>query len=76
MDADQRANLHKHFVAAAIVNSAPVIAVYASCEWDELHDDGKVWIAEIVHQARAEAAATISRLSARVAELELAAAVR
>lgn len=43
--------------AAAIVNSFPVLAVYASCEWDELYDDGKLWLAAIVQEARARAAA-------------------
>lgn len=38
-------------LAAAIVNSKPVLGVFAACEWDELSDDGKLWIAEIVAEA-------------------------
>jgi hypothetical protein len=71
MDVDQRTLLEKLAVAAGIVDSAPVLRVYAACEWDCLNDDGKLWLAEIVHQARAEAAAAIATLSARVSELEL-----
>ncbi len=37
--------------AAAIVDSAPVIRTFAASEWDELHDDGKLWIAAIVQEA-------------------------
>lgn len=37
--------------AAAIVGSHPVISAYASCEWDELHEDGQAWIAAIVREA-------------------------
>jgi hypothetical protein len=37
--------------AEAIVNSEPVISTFAACEWDDLQDDGKVWVAEIVRQA-------------------------
>lgn len=41
------------FVAAkAIVNSEPVLSVYAACEWEELSDDGKQWIAAIVAAAQ------------------------
>jgi hypothetical protein len=39
-------------LAQDIVDSDPVIRVYASCEWRELSDDGKVWIAAIVAEAR------------------------
>lgn len=38
--------------AACIINSKPVSSVYASCEWDELSEDGKVWIMAIVAQAQ------------------------
>jgi hypothetical protein len=38
-------------LAEAIVDSDPVIGVYAACEWDCLSDDGKVWIAAIVAEA-------------------------
>lgn len=44
--------------AEAIVESDPVIRVYASCEWDCLHDDGKVWVAAIVQEAMAQALET------------------
>lgn len=37
--------------AQAIVDNQPVIGVYGACEWDELHDDGKVWIATIIREA-------------------------
>lgn len=39
-------------LAQEIVDSEPVIGVYAACEWDELHDDGKLWISAIVAEAR------------------------
>lgn len=42
--------------AEAITNSDPVIRIFAACEWDELHDDGKVWIAAIVRETLAQAA--------------------
>lgn len=38
-------------LAEIIVNSEPVITTYAACEWDELSEDGKLWVAEIVRQA-------------------------
>ena len=44
-------------LAEEIVNSAPVLAVYAACEWDELDDDGKDWIAAIVAEAQRRVAA-------------------
>jgi hypothetical protein len=37
--------------AACIVDSDPVIAAYAACEWNELDDNGRVWIAAIVREA-------------------------
>ena len=39
-------------IAERIVNSPSVIGQYAACEWDELHDDGRVWLAAIVREAR------------------------
>ena len=42
-------------LAEEIVNSDPVIGVYAACEWDDLHENGKVWIAAIVAEATARA---------------------
>lgn len=47
-------------IAQEIVDSDPVISVYASCEWDELHDDGKLWIAAIVAETRRRAAEGIA----------------
>lgn len=44
-------------VAARVVDSDPVTCAYAACEWDELSDDGKVWIAAIVRESRASIAA-------------------
>ncbi len=44
--------------AEDIVNSDPVIRIFAACEWDELHDDGKIWIAAIVRETLARAAET------------------
>ena len=41
-----------YVLAEVIVNSEPVVSVYASCEWGELGDDGKTWIATIVREAR------------------------
>jgi hypothetical protein len=37
--------------AAAIVDSPAVISAFAACAFDELSDDGKVWIAAIVREA-------------------------
>lgn len=42
--------------AEAIVESGPVIGVYASCEWDCLDENGKEWVAAIVREAMARAA--------------------
>jgi hypothetical protein len=39
--------------ARHIVDSPQVIGQFAACEWDELGDDGKVWIAAIVREAQA-----------------------
>lgn len=41
--------------AEAIVNSEPVITIYAACEWDDLHEDGKQWVAGIVRETLARA---------------------
>lgn len=38
-------------LAEQIVDCPSVIGAYASCDWDELHDDGKVWTAAIVREA-------------------------
>lgn len=35
----------------AIVDSDPVLRIYAACEWDCLSDDGKTWIAVIIREA-------------------------
>lgn len=39
--------------AQAVVDSDPVLRVFASCEWDCLNDDGHVWIAAIIKEALA-----------------------
>lgn len=41
--------------ARAIVDSSPVLSVYAACEWNGLDEDGRVWIATIVREAMAQA---------------------
>lgn len=41
--------------AQAIADDPRVLGVYAAPEWDELHDDGKAWVAAIVAVARAGA---------------------
>lgn len=38
-------------LAEAIVNSDPVLSIFAACQWDELNDDGHVWLAKIVEEA-------------------------
>lgn len=38
-------------VARQVVDSPPVIHTYAACEWDEMHEDGQVWLASIVREA-------------------------
>lgn len=43
------------FAAARIIDSHPVVSAYGSCEWNELGDDGRVWIAAIVREATARA---------------------
>lgn len=40
--------------AERIVDSHPVISAYGSCAWEELHDDGRVWLAAVVREAFAE----------------------
>ena len=42
--------------AEAMVNSDAALRTYASNEWDELHDDGKTWIAIIIREAMKTAA--------------------
>lgn len=42
-------------LAGAITDSQPVISIYAACEWDDLHDDGKQWVAGIVRETLARA---------------------
>ncbi len=49
-------------MAESIVDSDPVIRTFASCEWDCLNEDGKVWVAAIVREAFARAAALTERL--------------
>lgn len=38
-------------VARRVVNSPAVIGQFAACEWDELGEDGKAWVAAIVREA-------------------------
>ena len=45
-----------HRIAREVVDSHPVVSAYASCAWDELHDDGRVWMAAVVREAQARAA--------------------
>lgn len=49
--------------ARTVVGSDPVIRVFAACEWDELHDDGKVWLATIVREAQIRAKARLGEIS-------------
>lgn len=44
-------NTAAFLMAHEIAKSDPVLRVYAAPEWDELNDDGKLWIVEIVRQA-------------------------
>lgn len=37
--------------AQQIVDSSPVINTYAACGWDEMHEDGQIWLAAIVREA-------------------------
>lgn len=41
--------------ARQIVDSPPVISTYAACEWGEMHEDGRVWLAAIVRKAARKA---------------------
>lgn len=52
--------------AKAIIDSRPVIGIYASCEWDEMHVDYKEWIAAIVSEARAAGRAEATERAARL----------
>lgn len=38
-------------LAEEVTNSPDVIGQFAACEWAELSDDGKVWVAAIVRAA-------------------------
>lgn len=40
-------------VASLIVDSDPVLRTFAASEWDELHDDGKLWVAAIIRETLA-----------------------
>ena len=42
-------------LAHAIVDSDPVLRVYAATEWDCLDDDGKTWLAVIIREASRQA---------------------
>lgn len=53
--------------AHAIVDSDEVLRVFAASEWDELSEDGQVWIAAIVKLAQDRARG----VSADVVELPL-----
>ena len=37
--------------AESIVNSSEALRMYASCEWEELSQDGQLWMAQIVRLA-------------------------
>jgi hypothetical protein len=65
--AEIRAQRPEAFAAQAeeIVNSDPVIRTYASSEWEELHDDGKLWICAIVRETLARAAENEENANAR-----------
>lgn len=39
-------------LAEKIANSPAVISIYASPEWDELSEDGKLWVSAIVQETR------------------------
>ncbi|PZO77058.1 MAG: hypothetical protein DI640_01360 [Sphingomonas taxi] len=41
--------------ARQIVDSPPVISTYAACAWDEMHDDGQVWLGAIIREAARKA---------------------
>lgn len=43
-------------VAEAITDSEPVISVFAACEFNELNEDGRLWVAAIVRESMAWAA--------------------
>ncbi len=47
--------------ARQIVDSPPVIHTYAACEWDEMHEDGQVWLAAIVREAARNAGGKFPR---------------
>ena len=51
-------------IAEAVTNDDQVISIFAACEWDELHDDGKLWVAGIVRETFARAIASSARLDA------------
>jgi hypothetical protein len=42
----------RYLTARRVVDSEAALRVYASCEWDELSDDGKEWIATIVEETQ------------------------
>ena len=55
----------EHYAFAAhIVDSLPVLNVFAACEWNELSNDGQVWVTEIVRQTVAHAHADSDLLTA------------
>lgn len=43
-------------LAETVTDSPDVIGVFASCEFAELNDDGKLWVAAIVRETLAVAA--------------------
>jgi hypothetical protein len=57
-------------LTASIVDSDAVIRTFASCEWDCLSDDGKVWLCAIVHEVlRRHGVALVPVLPVRLVDL-------
>ena len=59
-------------VAEDFVNRPSLLAAFASCEWDELDENGQVWIAALIREARRENGLAIRWANSSVEMLQTA----
>lgn len=59
-------------IAEDFVNRPSVVGAYAASEWDEISEDGQVWIAALVREARRENAVAICWANQSVEMLQAA----
>ncbi|GEM72046.1 hypothetical protein SAQ01S_18120 [Sphingomonas aquatilis NBRC 16722] len=62
----EQPSIEQMAMAAAIVDSHAVVSAYASAEWEELNDDGRVWLAAIVREAMRQKQPVSAELHAEI----------